>query len=340
MKATKPLQLPLLGPAFGFTPPDLTIVEAAADERLSGLTWSHSRRSTLEQCPRRYYYEYYGANTRTAKGESAKEELRALKKVENRHERAGSLLHLAIGSYFRRSRNGERSDIDGLIAWARAKFADDRAYSRAHPEGGPAGGSAKYPPVLLREYHYALLDAEALCDDADSRLAAALRTFATGDNFAAFRAGGASQDALVETTLKLSGLPCKVGGRLDLAYRSDGQATIVDWKLGAGDGGGDDSLQLAVYGLWAVEHFGCQPETLRICKAYLGSGEVAEFRIDRAVLAAARARIIQDAERMAAVDRYGRDAIAAAFTPCAHPAVCGLCAFQRACPEGRKLTDA
>lgn len=340
MKATKPRQLPLLGPAFGFTPADLTAIEAAADARLTGLTWSHSRRSTLEQCPLRYYYEYYGANMRTAKGEPAKETLHFLKKVENRHERAGSLLHLAIGYYFRQARRGERPDVERLVAWARTIFANDRAHSRAHPEGGPAGAPAQHPPVLLREYHYALPDADALCDEADARLAAALRSFATDNCFAAFRAGGVAPDALVEAAIKLSGLPCAVGGRLDLAYRGDGQVTVVDWKLGAGDGGGDDSLQLAVYGLWAVEYFGCRPEDLRVCKAFLGSGEVAEFRVAATILAAARARIVQDVERMAAVIRYGRDAIAAAFTPCAHPAVCGLCAFQRVCPEGRKLADA
>ncbi len=31
------------------------------------LKWSHSKRSSLEKCPRGYYYKYYGANKRTAK---------------------------------------------------------------------------------------------------------------------------------------------------------------------------------------------------------------------------------------------------------------------------------
>lgn len=31
------------------------------------LIWSFSKRGVLEQCPRKYYYEYYGSNLNTAK---------------------------------------------------------------------------------------------------------------------------------------------------------------------------------------------------------------------------------------------------------------------------------
>lgn len=334
MKRPSPLQLAL--PGTDFAPASTT----PTDGRLAGPPWSHSRRSTLEQCSRKYYYTYYGASARSAKGEPDKDELRLLKGLANRHERVGNLLHLAIGTYFRRAQRGERMEADGLVAWARTIFLNDRAHSRAHPGGGGVPPGTKYPPTLLREYHYGQPDADALCDEGDGRLAAALRAFATDERYAEFRAAGSAPGALVEKRLAVSGLPCAAGGQLDLAYSREDRVTIVDWKTGAGDGSGDDSLQLAVYALWAVEHFGCGPEALRVCKAHLTTGEIVDFRADARILADARARIVQDAERMVAVDRYGRDGVAAAFTPNPRPAMCALCAFQRACPEGRKLLDA
>ena len=341
MKRPNPLQLALPGTVFAPAVVDPPAPKASPppEGRRAGPAWSHSRRSTLEQCSRKYYYTYYGASARSAKGEPDKDELRLLKGLANRHERAGSLLHLGIGTYFRRAQRGERVDADGLVAWARTIFLNDRAYSRAHPGGGVPPGT-KYPPTLLREYHYAQPDADALCDEADGRLAVALRAFATDERYAEFRAAGSAPGALVEKRLTISGLPCAASGQLDLAYAREGRVTIVDWKTGAGDGSGDDSLQLAVYALWAVEHFGCRPADLRVCKAHLTTGKVVEFRADDGVLADARARIAQDAERMVAVDRYGRDGVAAAFTPSPRPALCALCAYQRVCPEGRKLLNA
>jgi hypothetical protein len=123
-----------------------------------------------------------------------------------------------------------------------------------------------------------------------------------------------------------------VDGIIDLAYQDEqGSVTVVDWKMGAGDGTGDNSLQLAIYALWAIEHFGCQPASLRVCKAHLGSGEVIDFHIDSDVLAAARARVAQDVRRMAAMHVYGEDAIAEAFTPCLQPLVCNQCPFAKLC---------
>jgi CRISPR/Cas system-associated exonuclease Cas4 (RecB family) len=131
--------------------------------------------------------------------------------------------------------------------------------------------------------------------------------------------------------MHLKTLPCKVAGKIDLAYAIDGLVTVVDWKSGTSSGLGEDSLQLAAYGLWAIEHFGCTPETLRVCKVHLGSGEIDFFPIDATVLAMARTRIIQDAERMAYVEPWAEAGVIEAFTPNKKEAICRLCAFKGVC---------
>jgi CRISPR/Cas system-associated exonuclease Cas4 (RecB family) len=122
-----------------------------------------------------------------------------------------------------------------------------------------------------------------------------------------------------------------VSGKIDLAFADSMRVTVVDWKLGESEGGGDDSLQLALYGMWALEHFGCNVEDLRICKAYLSSGDIVDFLIDQPLITAARARIQQDIERMAALHDYGQHGIAEAFTPCFQLAICRMCAFEKVC---------
>ena len=135
----------------------------------------------------------------------------------------------------------------------------------------------------------------------------------------------------------LEGIPFGVEGQIDLAQRSeDGTITIVDWKSGDDLGQGDDSLQLAVYALWARETFDCKTEGIRIYKAYLGSGDLIEFPMTESLLKSARLKILQDAQSFSRMDEYGRKSAVAAFTPCVQAEVCRGCSFATVCPEGKE----
>ena len=311
----------------------------ACSADLGKLPWSYSRRSIFESCARKYYYEYYGASRRTAKDDADKEAIRLCKDTSNRFMRTGDLLHLAIGWYLRRARDDAVPSVEQLVGWARKLFDQDRSYSRQHPDGGDIEEGVKYPPVLLQEYRERLVDAEEFCDEAAERLARALVDFATHPDYAAFRVAGTAPDALIERSLHFrpNGVPCRVEGRIDLAYGNVDAATVVDWKLGEETGGADDSLQLAVYALWASEHFGCDASSLRVCRVHFGSGAIVDFPIDESILDAARARIEQDVIRMVAIHDYGLAGQAQAFTPCARPKVCRGCRYLRVCPEGREI---
>lgn len=300
--------------------------------RLFTATWSYSRRDLLEQCPRRYYYTYYGSNGRTAHEDPQKAQLRFLKGLCNRYERAGAILHLVIATSLRKAQEGDNWSVQRLQSWAAGILQRDRDFSRKHPDGPVA--SRRGSPVLLREFHYRQPDADGLYDDIRDRLLSAIESFAINRAFSAFRKGGSSPGALIEHRIRLCTLPCKVDGRVDLAYQSNGSVIIVDWKLGSSEQG-DEGLQLAAYVLWAQEHFGVPLDSIRACKAFCADGSVVSYHLNCTALARGRARILQDAERMAAVDPYGRAGLSKAFSPCAQKQVCCLCSFQKACPEGR-----
>ena len=305
--------------------------QISVQEAIQDITWSYSKRSTLERCTRQYYYNYFGANKLTAKQEPAKEALHFLKNsVKSRHLLSGGALHTVIKTYFLHARKGDIWNVDRLISFAQKIFRDSWAYSRAHPDG-KVNLNEKYPPILLEEYYYEHPEAEDLCAAEESRLIDAVYSLATEDIYEQFRVAGTTPGALIEYTFKLTGFPCKVSGQIDLACQGDGKVTIVDWKLGVEDATGDNSLQLAAYGLWATNYFSCRPDMLYVCKAHLSSNEIVGFRVNAQALAAARARIIQDAERMAVLEKYGKEAVVEAFTRCGKPLVCNMCVFRRVC---------
>ncbi len=301
---------------------------------VSTVTWSYSRRDVLEKCARRYYYEYYGA---AARAEPDKAEMSRLKRIQNRYERAGTILHFVIAAYLRAARKGEIWTAERLLRWAATIFSDDRNYSIADPDG-ESPSTRTFPPVLLREFHYREADAVEKIRDAERRLTVALNAFLSEPVFAPFRVAGTRDDAVIEARLALNTLPCRVTGQIDLAYPGE-QFTVVDWKMGAGDGSGDGSLQLAVYALWAHTARGVTADALAVYKAHLGGNVVQPFKVSDQLLAAARARVLQDAERMAFLARYGTEGAAEAFTPNPHRAVCALCSYQRLCPDGKAFLD-
>lgn len=307
-------------------------------ERIGKIAWSYSRRGTLEHCPRRYYYAYYGSSGPTGADGPQKEEIRFLRGLQNRYQRTGQILHLVISTFLRRAQAGEVWSPDRLCIWSQDMFKKDCEQSQRSPDrnGKEASG---FGPTLLQEFHYRLPDAQTLCALARDRLVTAVEKFAVHPLYSEIRQAGSTPGALIERPIKVAGLPCRVGGRLDLAYRTRDGAAVVDWKLG-GSQGGDDSLQLATYGLWASTHFGVGPDSIQIYKAHLANGELTSASVSDRVLSRARTRIIQDAEQMATLDDYGRAGVVEAFTPCAQPAVCALCPFKKICAEGRACLNA
>ena len=314
-------------------------LQPTRQEVIANVTWSYSKRSLFERCQRRYYYEYYGSSAALEGVDPQHATLRRLKALEGRHERVGTLLHRGIATHLHRAQVGTPLSADDLVDWLVKIFRQDCAYSRIDPDGAhPPGGP--YPPILLHEYHDRQPDVEHLMAESEQHLREGAHAFLTAPIFAPFREADMRPGALIEQHLRLPGFPCKVDGRLDLAYTEIGSVSVVDWKSGVNDGDGTDSLQLAAYALWARAHYQVAPDAIHIYKAFLREAEAVTFPVTEHFLDQARARIIQDAERMAQVQHYGETGRVEAFTPCEQIGVCRSCPFQRACPEGSTLLHA
>ena len=90
----------------------------------------------------------------------------------------------------------------------------------------------------------------------------------------------------------------------------------MDWKLGV-QGGGHDSFQMLIYGMWAQQEFSIDAGDVRVQRVFLGGPTLEpEKTLDRAMLRAGRARLIQDIELMQDLDPYGRKGNEEVFSPC------------------------
>src|SRR5438128_51848 len=87
-----------------------------ATDAYAGLKWSYSRRGSLEQCNRRYFFQYYAHRLEDAEFRAR---VQFLKGVKNRHLRTGELVHLVIGTYFKKLKQGRKLSVDWLTQWAK-----------------------------------------------------------------------------------------------------------------------------------------------------------------------------------------------------------------------------
>ena len=135
---------------------------------------------------------------------------------------------------------------------------------------------------------------------------------------------------------RLGGFPkvrqFSIQGRIDYCVKIGRQVEVIDWKMGRSTGD-EDSLQLAVYGIWALQHFGVEPEYVRVRRVFLGDAKIEEAKslTERRVLRT-RARLAQDIEQMAQLHPYGTAGHAEAFTPKPKEKLCEMCKFRTLCP--------
>jgi hypothetical protein len=279
----------------------------------SNIEWSYSRRSLLEQCPRRYYYQYYGSTSRKAKGESQKETLRFLRALSNRYLLAGKILHSVIREYFNEKfASGVESVPDELLNRTQYRYR-----------------RAKQNSQVLLEFYYDLPDAEELYIQSEAELLNAVTNFINNPALLPFRQGGSQQEARIEKRFKVNIGPILGIGQSDLVYPDGSKIVIVDWKMRPG--AANEILQLAFYALWATKEYGCSLDNIALYKVHLSTNDIVPLIILPENLERTKARIIQDVEIMQMLEKYGKEANARAFTPCGHALVCALCQFQGVC---------
>lgn len=295
------------------------------------LSWSNSRYGMFRECLRRYYYHYYGAwGGWAADADPGTRRLYILKNLKNRYLWCGSLVHDTVAGVLERVRAGVpwpncADTAEAAIVRMRAEFRQSRDGEYERDPKGALG---------LVEHHYR----EAVSDEVWRQMAALVRRSIEGffaDPFLTTVRGLAADDWLaLEDLQSLEIDRARVFVKMDLAFRTEEGATIVDWKTGRRKPQ-PEGLQLGTYALYASQTWQIPPAAIQLVEVNLSTREIGSARASadqltqagetiRAAIAAMRARLVDPQENIARIEEF--PATVAART-------CARCAFRECCPE-------
>lgn len=238
-------------------------------------SWSKTRDETFQTCPRQYYFKYYAywggweidAPKRTR-------QIYILRNLRNRYMWAGEKVHECIQRTLRNLQRGiPVLDVDRIVSITLSQMREEFRASRekryyVHP---------KSCALFEHEYNTEVEDAEwkSVADNVER----CLRNFYSSDMFSMFK--GLPRERWLEVEdfsfFYLDGT--RIWAVIDCSFRTEEGAVIIDWKTGRGPDD-DISLQLACYGMYAVERWGFEAEGVRLIEYNLLSNQTAEFLIN------------------------------------------------------------
>jgi len=294
----------------------------------NNLSWSKSRAGTLGECPRQYYYSYYGSWGGWAAGADPRtREIYILKQLRNRPVWAGEVVHDTVQGVLEALRDkGEAPPLEDVLKAARermrAAFKSSRD-KRCRQE-------PKTPALYEHEYQVKLTDAEwkATAEHVDL----CLRNFYQSEVFSAIRALDLAHWLELEELTGFDVDGVRVHVKLDFSHREDGGAVLMDWKTGKSSYQ-NHGLQFGCYSLYATRAWGLDPGQVRGLEVNLATGKLREHRFDKSALEAIEAEIRKSLEWMRDLLRDAKANLAFEedFPKKEGPRTCGRCNFRKVC---------
>jgi len=293
-------------------------------------SWSKSRDNLFKTCQRAYYYHYYGSwNGWLADAPSEIKELYIMKNLETIPMCRGRIVHEVLEGVVGGIKGGTQWSVDEAVRMARQRAQRDFEDSRS-------GAYRSWPKRLcgLQDHYYGVPITDEALEAEIAAMEACVKMFYGTPTYE--RVLELGPNGIIESeklqSMVLSGF--KVWVKPDLILRDlDRRVTVVDWKTGLPSATGETELQLAIYGLYAVEAHGLTPEQLSGLEVNLRSGEEHFYALDKETLEGARLYIENSADRMQALlyDPQENIALIRDFPKVDDLYLCKECRFRRAC---------
>ncbi|MDH3215803.1 MAG: PD-(D/E)XK nuclease family protein [Candidatus Krumholzibacteria bacterium] len=215
-------------------------------------SWSVSRDSVFRECPRKYYFNYYGhwggwqsdADRRTR-------QIYVLKQLKNRATWIGQVVHACIArSLHNVSRGVPLLAVDEIrsitLSGMRRDFRDST-------DGRYWQKPRVYHGFFEHEYDVEVSKEE--WKEAADTIDHCLKTFYESETFEALRTLD-SKDYLEVEEFSSTGLDgVEISNKLDCATRERDLAIVWDWKTGRREADTGLSLQMACYAYYAKQAF-------------------------------------------------------------------------------------
>ena len=241
-------------------------------------SWSQSRRGTFRQCPRQYYWQYYGAHNGwyDDADETARTAYR-LKKLTSFFEFVGGAIHELAADAINGARGGERPlTAEELFQAGRDKL------NRAYAQSKRLKDWKRRPNrvTMFHDFYYGTGPSKGMIDKIRDRLRVCSENLLESESYRA-----AVQAPFVEVKEVDRGPEFfmrdgyTIWAQPDLLYRTgDGEFHVVDWKTGRADE--THALQLRTYGLYVQSREDLEPAAITGRLEYLlnGSGEMVPLK--------------------------------------------------------------
>jgi hypothetical protein len=301
-------------------------------ELTNDFTWSKSRHEKFRECPRAYFYQYYGSwgGWEAAPGSPVRE-LYVLKKLSSRWQWAGSMVHDALKGMLQRAKaTGEFRPLDELLARTRQRARMQWSTSREKSYWREA---SKITGLVEHEY------AEPVASEEwkrvwDEVIEGSLRAFYASETFAELQRTPREKWLTVDELDSWTFEGTKVWVAIDFAYAdAEGRVQILDWKTGRERDG--DHTQVAIYALYAQRKWGVSPDAVVGGLVYLSKpgGDRVSVSADAAALEACEAEMRRSIAAMQErLEEPARNiARAERFPLLDDRGACRRCAFRRPC---------
>lgn len=232
-------------------------------------SWSHSRRVVFQECPRKYYYQYYGSHNgwEDTAPESARLAYR-LKNLTSLPLEIGGALHEVASTAIHRARSGASTPTaDDLYDMARNRM--NKAWIDSLDR--PAWERSPKWRRMFHEFYYDTGIGDDEIADARDTLRTCIANLLRSKSFREAVAAPFVEVRNVEelTTFYIDDTP--IYAVPDLVYRKGGDVwTVVDWKSGKIQD--DDTDQVLVYALYVRELHGARGPDIDVRVERLAAG--------------------------------------------------------------------
>ncbi len=293
-------------------------------------SWSVSRDNVFRECPRKYWFNYYGHwDGWSAEAPRRTREIYVLKQLKNRAMWIGQTVHECIARTLQNvSRGVPVLGVDEILSITRNLMRQHFRHSRSRRYWQ---NPKLYCGFFEHEYDVEVSDEQwrAAAEDADH----CLRTFYDSEHFSRLR--DTPQAAFLEverfSATYFEGVELKI--KLDCATREDERIVIWDWKTGKKESDTGLSIQMGCYALYARKTYGVQLEDVITRRFDLNRGVLYEHtpteRSLDEILAYVRGSI---ADMLGLLeDQDENSAEEERFTKVARREVCLKCNFLKVC---------
>ncbi len=294
-------------------------------------TWSHSRARCFSQCPRAYWFTYYGSWGGWSDDAAAEvRDAYVQKKLTTIPMWTGTVVHGVAEAVLRAARTEAWvPGVDEAVGRAREGASRDIA--------GSANGSWLRRPAKrtgFAEHYYSQAVENSRWDAAIDEIERQVRSLYDNKYFR----------RLLQVPQRIRELEdlrrFRVGDTdvyvvIDVAVEDDrGGLVIIDWKTG--DNHDDDNIaaQLGIYGLYSVRELGVAEDAITAMHVNLRHGTATRHAVDSAAMAKAASAVAESAAAMRAKLRDVGNNIAdkddfQVLPPGAE--ACRRCNFRRSC---------